>query len=1031
MKLFERLVRGLWLPASNECLKPCFTTKASCLIAAAFLLEKLGCRLPCSHDGAFLAAVLSLFCFKLASKLLHIHDPFRPFESVFCTVLLGGLVDAIRRAAESSPATAAVPATGKTSGGQQQHQQQKDHGEENRRTPPPPDALNQQQWQPPSSARMKRAEPSSSGGGGPAAEESLMTVVQDMSRQLEEKADRLNLRSSSVRRIIKEVLSDQDVLDDVDLDADAVSASIQPSSQSQTQQQQPPPLLSTPPPSGAPLDDIGAVKAEDAAIFDEDDVEFRNFLRDIYLDRIEVADPPNEAEEDADFNVMAEPEEAYQEDFVEDLRYNRASRIPKREVRDLLDEICSDLFDSQLSAGRHLQQQAGASSPPQPLSQDDQEEATAEPECLLQPCAVEDLSQEQRVELRKQLTMYVQLLCTMRITCHQQSPELADSAKVHLNELKLLADAYEAANPASTSILRVANLDGAVSLADNFAGLSDTDLLVCYSRPSRSLSSRSDCTADELAESTYLMPPQLCNLFLTSSVFPYAQLFPPGMSASVCRSKRTVFTPSEDRLLLLGLTQFGHRRDVFQLISKYTMPWRSQVAISARCVYLSKLQSLLFRDSLCPARVLTRSLIISCLRRRQHLLSAASQPQAGKSAAPSSPPPDSKQSEPDSIDLNFCQSNWINSVPILTDCVLDRPADWCHLPQLFRQHLLLERPRLRGQLLKPTEPNPLERDTANDQANKLFKRCRILFKDMRHERLLGVRLLWRDPQMAAVVPASLNPPPQSLQRRRRGPKRRRVSGHPMTIRQALLASGRRPHDRSPTRLLMPRISSVSGSQQPPAQLPSPPILDTASAECANQVKKKVKDYLLSRMRMKSGNFSSSDMPPQPPPQPPPPPPPPPPAVMAKSCRLILPKPPSVQASTADTCQIASDLILSELRSRRRDQQVQQQQQQQDMPALVLALQSSQASSASSSLLSFLSGLQATNCMETSISPPAGCNADLPTDDAITMAAPAAAADDYQIQSPLPPPPASIAAAELSIDTNQPPATQPKMELDDD
>ncbi|PAA72780.1 hypothetical protein BOX15_Mlig022176g1 [Macrostomum lignano] len=1039
---------------------------------------------------------------------------------------------------------------------------------------------------------MKRAEPSSSGGGGPAAEESLMTVVQDMSRQLEEKADRLNLRSSSVRRIIKEVLSDQDVvsmfreylscdkppaaayepkltrsqvkricldsaaaassasaveanadredaalddndnddnddedddeeddgdyvvaedeeddkddededededddvtvankcgdkdlpatpvsaaadddavaasatyatrsrcpipdfswekyeeailksdfylgdfaLDDVDLDADAVSASIQPSSQSQTQQQQPPPLLSTPPPSGAPLDDIGAVKAEDAAIFDEDDVEFRNFLRDIYLDRIEVADPPNEAEEDADFNVMAEPEEAYQEDFVEDLRYNRASRIPKREVRDLLDEICSDLFDSQLSAGRHLQQQAGASSPPQPLSQDDQE-ATAEPECLLQPCAVEDLSQEQRVELRKQLTMYVQLLCTMRITCHQQSPELADSAKVHLNELKLLADAYEAANPANTSILRVANLDGAVSLADNFAGLSDTDLLVCYSRPSRSLSSRSDCTADELAESTYLMPPQLCNLFLTSSVFPYAQLFPPGMSASVCRSKRTVFTPSEDRLLLLGLTQFGHRRDVFQLISKYTMPWRSQVAISARCVYLSKLQSLLFRDSLCPARVLTRSLIISCLRRRQHLLSAASQPQAGKSAAPSSPPPDPKQSEPDSIDLNFCQSNWINSVPILTDCVLDRPADWCHLPQLFRQHLLLERPRLRGQLLKPTEPNPLERDTANDQANKLFKRCRILFKDMRHERLLGVRLLWRDPQMAAVVPASLNPPPQSLPRRRRGPKRRRVSGHPMTIRQALLASGRRPHDRSPTRLLMPRISSVSGSQQPPAQLPSPPILDTASAECANQVKKKVKDYLLSRMRIKSGNFSSSDMPPQPPPQPPPPPPPPP-AVMAKSCRLILPKPPSVQASTADTCQIASDLILSELRSRRRDQQVQQQQQQQqqDMPAVVLALQSSQASSASSSLLSFLSGLQATNCMETSISPPAGCNADLPTDDAIAMAAPAAATDDYQIQSPLPPPPASIAAAELSVDTNQPPATQPKMELDDD
>uniref|UniRef100_A0A1I8FQ66 LisH domain-containing protein n=1 Tax=Macrostomum lignano TaxID=282301 RepID=A0A1I8FQ66_9PLAT len=683
------------------------------------------------------------------------------------------------------------------------------HGEESRRTPPPPDALNQQQWQPPSSARMKRAEPSSSGGGGPAAEESLMTVVQDMSRQLEEKADRLNLRSSSVRRIIKEVLSDQDVLDDVDLDADAVSASIQPSSQSQTQQQQPPPLLSTPPPSGAPLDDIGAVKAEDAAIFDEDDVEFRNFLRDIYLDRIEVADPPNEAEEDADFNV--------------DGRAGGGVPGGLPEVRDLLDEICSDLFDSQLSAGRHLQQQAGASSPPQPLSQDDQE-ATAEPECLLQPCAVEDLSQEQRVELRKQLTMYVQLLCTMRITCHQQSPELADSAKVHLNELKLLADAYEAANPANTSILRVANLDGAVSLADNFAGSATP---ICYGIY---LSNAASAVG---------------NLFLTSSVFPYAPAVsrpacPPLFAGQSGPSSR----PSEDRLLLLGLTQFGHRRDVFQLISKYTMPWRSQVAISARCVYLSKLQSLLFRDSLCPARVLT----------------------SGQVRGPKLTAADPKQSEPDSIDLNFCQSNWINSVPISNRL---RAGPTSRL--LFRQHLLLERPRLRGQLLKPTEPNPLERDTANDQANKLFKRCRILYATRTAARRATALARSSDGRGCSGVVESAAP--QSLPRRRRGP-----AGQRSPAARPLADSAADATD-------FVRVGLAAAAS--PAALPA--ILDTASAECANQVKKKVKDYLLSRMRIKSGNFSSSDMPPQPPPQPPPPPPPPPPAVMAKSCRLILPQ----------------------------------------------------------------------------------------------------------------------------------------------
>uniref|UniRef100_A0A1I8FIH5 NTP_transf_2 domain-containing protein n=1 Tax=Macrostomum lignano TaxID=282301 RepID=A0A1I8FIH5_9PLAT len=470
---------------------------------------------------------------------------------------------------------------------------------------------------------------------------------------------------------------------------------------------------------------------------------------------------PMRPRRDADFNVMAEPEEAYQEDFVEDLRYNRASRIPSGRFRDLLDEICSDLFDSQLSAGRASPAAGRRVLPAHPLSQDDQEEATAEPECLLQPCA---RGRPQPGAASGAEKAAPQCTCSCYAPC--ASPAISsrlswrDSAKVHLNELKLLADAYEAAN---RRVLRscACHLDGAVSLADNFAGLSDTDLLVCYSRP----------------------------------VAPELPLFPPGMSASVCRSKRTVFTPSEDRLLAARPHSVrSSKRRVPQLISKYTMPWRSQVAISARCVYLSKLQSLLFRDSLCPARVLTSG--------------ASPRPQAHRR-------PDSKQSEPDSIDLNFCQSNWINSVPILTDCVLDRPADWCHLPQLFRQHLLLERPRLRGQLLKPTEPNPLERDTANDQANKLFKRCRILYAT--RKRLLGVRLLWRDPQMAAVVPASLNPPPQSLQRRRRGPKRRRVSRPPYDH-SAGPAGQRSPAARplADSTADATDFRPLSGSQQPPA-----------------------------------------------------------------------------------------------------------------------------------------------------------------------------------------------------------------------
>uniref|UniRef100_A0A1I8F915 Rab-GAP TBC domain-containing protein n=1 Tax=Macrostomum lignano TaxID=282301 RepID=A0A1I8F915_9PLAT len=547
-------------------------------------------------------------------------------------------------------------------------------------TPPPPDALNQQQWQPPSSARMKRAEPSSSGGGGPASRGGVA----------------------------------HDGLDDVDLDADAVSASIQPSSQSQTQQQQPPPLLSTPPPSGAPLDDIGAVKAEDAAIFDEDD----------------VADPPNEAEEDADFNVMAEPEEAYQEDFVEDLRYNGASRIPKREVRDLLDEICSDLFrlgscpPAAISSSRPARPPAPSRCPGRSGGGDSRTGVFAA------ACA---------------------LLCTMRITCHQQSPaELADSAKVHLNELKLLADAYEAANPATV--------------------------------PARHV--------------------RLC----------------------LPVTKRTVFTPSEDRLLAARPHSVRVIEEtVFQLISKYTHALAQPGCYQRQvCLFEQAAIFAVFRDSSLSG-------------------SSADQPQAGKSAAPSSPPPDSKQSEPDSIDLNFCQSNWINSVPILTDCVLRCSAD--------------ERAVRRAAGFRAT-----------------------------YGHSAGALLAQRSP---AARPALADSTADATD----------------FVRVGLAAAA--------------------------SQLPSPPILDTASAECANQVKKKVKDYLLSRMRMKSGNFSSSDMPPQPRPQPPPPPPPPPPA-----------------ASTRRHLSIASDLILSRAGAPGAGiQQVQQAAAAQDMPALVLALQSSQASSA--------------------------------------------------------------------------------------
>jgi hypothetical protein len=46
--------------------------------------------------------------FKLSALLLGIHDPFAPFENLFCAIFMGGMWDALRRAVvrEQKPADA-------------------------------------------------------------------------------------------------------------------------------------------------------------------------------------------------------------------------------------------------------------------------------------------------------------------------------------------------------------------------------------------------------------------------------------------------------------------------------------------------------------------------------------------------------------------------------------------------------------------------------------------------------------------------------------------------------------------------------------------------------------------------------------------------------------------------------------------------------------------------------------------------------------------------------------------------------------
>lgn len=49
------------------------------------------------HALVYFGIVIFFVYFKLSSMLLGIHDPFLPFENLFCAIFMGGIWDALAR----------------------------------------------------------------------------------------------------------------------------------------------------------------------------------------------------------------------------------------------------------------------------------------------------------------------------------------------------------------------------------------------------------------------------------------------------------------------------------------------------------------------------------------------------------------------------------------------------------------------------------------------------------------------------------------------------------------------------------------------------------------------------------------------------------------------------------------------------------------------------------------------------------------------------------------------------------------------
>lgn len=75
-----------------------FSATKACLVASiVFLMERLN-YIQAPHPLIYFGVVIFFVYFKLSALLLGIHDPFAPFENLFCAVFMGGMWDALRRA---------------------------------------------------------------------------------------------------------------------------------------------------------------------------------------------------------------------------------------------------------------------------------------------------------------------------------------------------------------------------------------------------------------------------------------------------------------------------------------------------------------------------------------------------------------------------------------------------------------------------------------------------------------------------------------------------------------------------------------------------------------------------------------------------------------------------------------------------------------------------------------------------------------------------------------------------------------------
>ncbi|XP_061905303.1 GON-4-like protein isoform X2 [Entelurus aequoreus] len=324
-----------------------------------------------------------------------------------------------------------------------------------------------------------------------------------------------------------------------------------------------------------------------------EDREWTVWLRSLMSSDFNNIDEECDDEDDPEYNFLADVDEPDQEDYRDD----KAVRITKKEVNELMEELFDtlkeDMRGQEVEEDAHEEEEeqqedthlCHVSTEEAHVTQDGpiREQRTVKQQLAFirstqhtltldtqhTHCAhTLTLDTQHRSRLKQQLQQHVQLLTQIHLLTSpvDQLQSEAETTRHYLFELEMLAQRGEmmtsSLGPAPSSAFRASNLQGALVLLDELRPLPVT----CPARPH---------TPDARGQvrSFPVMPAHLAWIFATRPVFLYPQLLP-GVSldpALYCPRRTAAFTAAEDCLLVLGLRNMEGSCDPTRLVSDHLL----------------------------------------------------------------------------------------------------------------------------------------------------------------------------------------------------------------------------------------------------------------------------------------------------------------------------------------------------------------------------------------------------------------------------------------------------------------------------